>query len=72
MEELDHETSESLERPRYPDGGIDFNENTLGCVNVYLQPSSFVDGRIKKSQEALDRGLAERTRLHIAILMRMH
>ena len=47
MEELDHQTSESLERTRYADRRADFDQNTLGSVNVYLQLSGLVDGGVE-------------------------
>jgi hypothetical protein len=43
LEELNHQTSETLECTGKADGGVDFNENILGCMDVYLQFASFVD-----------------------------
>ena len=48
VEELDHETGETLECAGNADGGGDFDEDVLGCVNVDLQLSGFVDGGVEK------------------------
>lgn len=53
MEELDHETCESLECTRNSDSGADFNEDSLGGVDVDLKFSGLVDRRIQESKEAL-------------------
>lgn len=47
MEELYHQTGKAFEGSRYPDGRTDFDENTLGRVNVDLQLPSFVDGGVE-------------------------
>lgn len=54
MEELDHETGESFESARNADGRVDFDQDALGCVNVYLQFTGFVDGRVEQSEQALE------------------
>lgn len=54
MEQLDHQTGKPLERSRNADGRIDFNQNTLGCVNEDLQAPGLVDGRIQQGEKALD------------------
>ena len=53
MEKLDHETSEAFERARDANGGADFNEDSLGRVDVNLELACFIDRRIEKGQEAL-------------------
>lgn len=54
VQQLNHETCESLERSGNSDRRGNFDEDALGGVNINLQLSSLVDGRIKKRQEALD------------------
>ena len=56
MEQLNHKTGETLECSRYADRRADFNENTLGCMDVYLQLAGLVDWRIKESEETLVSG----------------
>ena len=53
MEELDHETSESLEGTRDPDGWADFDKNTLGSVDIDLKLAGFVDRGIEEGKKAL-------------------
>ena len=55
VKQLDHETCKSFESPGYSDRWVDLNEDPLGCVDVDLESSSFVDWRIKQGQETLDR-----------------
>ena len=50
---MDHETCESLECTRNSDSGADFNEDSLGGVDVDLKFSGLVDRRIQESKEAL-------------------
>ena len=57
VEELDHETSESLECSRNADGRVDFDEDALCGVNVDLEFASLVDGRVEESKKALWVGL---------------
>lgn len=59
MEQLDHQTSESLERSRNADSRADSDEHVLGRLDVDLKPAGLVDGRIKESKEALDATLVE-------------
>lgn len=61
VKQLDHETCKSLESPGDPDRWIDLNEDPLGCVNVNLESSSFIDGGIEQGQETLDRVSASRS-----------
>ena len=53
MQQLDHETSEAFEGTGNPDGGGDFDEDTLGGVYVNLQPAGLVYGGVEESEEAL-------------------
>jgi hypothetical protein len=53
MEELDHETSESLEGTWDSDGWADFNENPLGGVDVDLKFACLIDRRVEEGKEAL-------------------
>jgi hypothetical protein len=53
MEELDHETSESLECSWDADGWADFDENALGRVDVDLKLASLVDRRVEEGKETL-------------------
>ena len=46
MEELDHETGETLEGTWDADLWVDFDEDALGSVNVDLKLASFVDRRV--------------------------
>lgn len=54
VEKLDHETSEALEGTGDTDGRRDLDQDTLGGLDVNLQPSGLVDGRIEKREEALE------------------
>lgn len=53
VEQLDHQTGESLERSGNADGGVDFDQDTLGSVDENLQTTSLVHGRIKKGKQTL-------------------
>jgi len=53
VKELNHQTGEPLESSGNTDGGVHFNQNPFGGVNVNLQSSGLVDGRVKEGQEAL-------------------
>jgi hypothetical protein len=53
VEELDHETSESLEGTRNSNGRAYFNEDSFGGVDVNLKLPYLVDRRIEKSKETL-------------------
>lgn len=46
LEQLYHESTESLESPRYTDLRVDLDEDTLCGVNVDLQHARLVEGRI--------------------------
>lgn len=48
MEQLDHEPCETLEGTWNADSRADFDQNTLGGVNVDLQLACFVDGRVEE------------------------
>lgn len=56
MEELDHQTSETLEGTGNANGGADFDQDTLGCVNVDLELAGLVERRVKKSEKTLRNG----------------
>lgn len=53
MEELDHETSESLEGTWNTDGRADLDENPFGGVDVDLKFASLVDRRVEEREETL-------------------
>ena len=55
VKQLDHKTCKSLESPGDSDRWVDLNEDPLGCVDIDLESSGFVDWRIKQGQETLDR-----------------
>jgi hypothetical protein len=55
VEQLDHQTGETLEGSGKANGGIDFDQNTLGRVDENLQATSLVNGGIEESEEALDK-----------------
>lgn len=50
---LTHQSGETLERPRYPHTGVDLDKNALGGVNVDLQETGLVEGRVKQRKETL-------------------
>lgn len=56
MEELNHQTSETLKGTGNADGGADFDQDTLGCVNVDLEFAGLVERRVEKSKETLGVG----------------
>ena len=43
MKKLDHETGKTFECARYSNSRADFDENSSGGVDVYLQFAGFVD-----------------------------
>ena len=47
MKELHHETGKSLEGSRDADGGRDLDQHAFGGVDVDLELSSLVDGRVE-------------------------
>ena len=53
VKQLNHQTSEALERTGNADGGVHFDQNTLGGVNEDLKATSLVHGRVEKSEKAL-------------------
>ncbi len=53
MEKLNHEPGKTFESARYTDSRADFNEDSTSGMNVYLQLSGFVDGRIEKRKKTL-------------------
>jgi len=53
VKQLHHKTGEALEGSRYSDGGRDLDQHPLGGVDINLQPSSLVDGRVEQSKQAL-------------------
>lgn len=55
MQKLNHETGETLKRPRNANRGIHFDQDTLGSVNEDLQLAGFIGRRVKESQETLNK-----------------
>lgn len=53
VQQLHHQTGETLEGTRDAHARADFDEDTLGCVDVDLEPSSLVDRRVEKGKQAL-------------------
>jgi len=53
VEQLDHQTRKTLEGSGNADGGVDFNQNTLGSVDEDLQAASLVDGRVEEGKKTL-------------------
>ena len=53
MKELDHETCESFEGSWDAYGWVDFDQDTLGSMNVDLELAGFVDWRVEESKKAL-------------------
>ena len=53
MEELNHETSESLEGTWDTDCRTDFDEDTLRGVDVDLEFSCLVDRRVEEGKKTL-------------------
>lgn len=54
MEKLDHETSKALESAGYTDSRRDLDQDPFGGLDIDLQPSGLVDGRVEKREEALE------------------
>lgn len=50
VQELDHETCETLERTRDAHGWGNLDENAFGGVDVDLKLASLVDGRVQKGE----------------------
>jgi hypothetical protein len=53
VEELNHETSKSLECTWNANGWADFDEDPLSSVDIDLELASLIDGRIKEGKKAL-------------------
>jgi hypothetical protein len=53
VEQLDHKTGETLEGSGNTDGGVDFDQNSLGGVDEDLEATGLVDGGVKESQKTL-------------------
>lgn len=53
MQQLHHQTSESLKGTWDSDSRRDLDQDAFGCVDIDLQSASFVDGRIQKGKKAL-------------------
>jgi hypothetical protein len=53
MEELNHETSKTLECTRDADGGVDFDKDAFRGVDIDLEFAGLVDGRVEEGKEAL-------------------
>lgn len=53
VKKLDHQTSEALEGTGNADGGADFDQDTLCCVNVDLKLASLVERRVEEGKKTL-------------------
>lgn len=53
MEELNHQAGESFERTRYANRRTYFDQDALGSMDVDLQLSGLVDGRVEQSEQTL-------------------
>lgn len=53
VQELDHETGETLEGSGDANGGADFDEDTFGGGDVDLEFASFVDRGVEKGEKTL-------------------
>lgn len=53
VQQLHHQSSESLEGTGYSNTWADLDEDSLRGVDVYLKFSSLVDGRVEESQKTL-------------------
>lgn len=53
VQQLDHQTGETLECTGNAHGGVDLDEDTLGGVDENLQAASLVDGGIEEGEKAL-------------------
>ena len=53
VEQLDHQTGETLESSGNANGGVDFDQHTFGGVDENLQATGLVDGGIEESKKAL-------------------
>lgn len=55
MQQLDHQTGETLESSGNADGGVDFDQDALGSVDENLKPTGLVDGGVEQSKKALEK-----------------
>jgi hypothetical protein len=53
MEQLNHQTSEALEGTWDSDSWRHLDQHTFGGMDVDLQPSCLIDGRVEEREEAL-------------------
>lgn len=53
VQELNHETGETLEGSGDADGGADFDEDTFGGGDVDLEFAGLVDGGVEKGEKTL-------------------
>lgn len=51
---MNHKARKPLERSGNPDSWADFDQDTFGSMDVNLELSGLVDGRVKKCEEALE------------------
>lgn len=54
VQQLDHQTSETLECAGNANGGVNFDQDTLGGVDENLQAASLVDGGVEEGEKALE------------------
>lgn len=54
MKQLDHKAGEALESTGYTDRRRDLDQDPLGGLDVNLQPSGLIDGRVEKREKALE------------------
>ena len=60
VEQLDHQTGEALERPGNANRGRDFDQHSLGGLDVDLQLPGLVYRRVEESKQTLRHGGASR------------
>jgi hypothetical protein len=53
LQELDHQAGKALEGAGNANRRIDLDQDTLGCVNVYLQLAGLVDWRVEECEKTL-------------------
>ena len=54
VQQLHHQTSEALEGTRNADGGVDLDKHAPSGLDVDLQLTRLVDGRIEQGKQALE------------------
>lgn len=54
MQQLNHQTGETLECAGNANRGVDFDQDTFGGVDINLQAASLVDGRVEEGEKALE------------------